>query len=202
MTESLLQHHTPWLIDQLAEHGWACLPEAFAPGLIAQLADECQRRAAAGLLSPAGIGRGQTLEVREGIRGDRIDWLEPGQGAACDAYLEDMALLQQAVNRALFMGLADYECHFALYPPGAFYARHLDRFRDDDKRSLSAVLYLNAGWPDDAGGELRLHLDDGRTLDVLPRGGTLVLFLSARLPHEVLPANRQRLSLTGWFRSR
>ncbi|MBV1883381.1 MAG: 2OG-Fe(II) oxygenase [Pseudomonadales bacterium] len=30
--------------------------------------------------------------------------------------------------------------------------------------------------------------------------GTLVLFLSETFPHEVLKSQRQRLSLTGWFR--
>ncbi|MCO6705038.1 2OG-Fe(II) oxygenase, partial [Streptomyces sp. CHB9.2] len=41
-----------------------------------------------------------------------------------------------------------------------------------------------------------------RHQDVLPLGGSLVCFLSGQLPHEVLPATRERLSLTGWFRRR
>ena len=49
---------------------------------------------------------------------------------------------------------------------------------------------------------MRLYLADGRELDVLPEAGTLVVFLSADLPHEVLPATRERLSLTGWLRRR
>ena len=55
------------------------------------------------------------------------------------------------------------------------------------------------------GGELRLYLGTGsrgRSFDVLPRGGMLVVFLSDRFPHEVLPARRERLSLAGWFRRR
>ncbi|WP_255856521.1 2OG-Fe(II) oxygenase [Marinobacterium rhizophilum] len=35
---------------------------------------------------------------------------------------------------------------------------------------------------------------------VEPCYGTLVVFLSDRFPHEVLPARRQRLSLAGWYR--
>jgi len=38
--------------------------------------------------------------------------------------------------------------------------------------------------------------------DILPLGGTLVTFLSARFLHEVLPARRSRMSITGWFRTR
>jgi SM-20-related protein len=38
--------------------------------------------------------------------------------------------------------------------------------------------------------------------DLLPLAGNLLLFNSAQLAHEVLPARRERLSLTGWFRRR
>jgi SM-20-related protein len=36
--------------------------------------------------------------------------------------------------------------------------------------------------------------------DILPLGGRLVLFLSDLIEHEVLPARRERYSITGWFR--
>ncbi len=36
----------------------------------------------------------------------------------------------------------------------------------------------------------------------MPIGGCLVVFLPGDIPHEVLPATRDRLSLTGWFRRR
>jgi uncharacterized membrane protein len=74
--------------------------------------------------------------------------------------------------------------------------------RDDDARVLSCVLYLNIGWSAQDGGTLRIHLDDGQRYDVLPIGGTLVCFLSERFEHEVLPAKRDRVALTGWFRQR
>lgn len=67
---------------------------------------------------------------------------------------------------------------------------------------VSLVLYLNDAWLPEQGGELRLYLDERRHQDVLPLGGSLVCFLSGQLPHEVLPATRERLSLTGWFRRR
>jgi SM-20-related protein len=113
-----------------------------------------------------------------------------------------MESLRQALNRDLFLGLEDFESHFALYPPGAFYVRHLDRFRDNDRRTVSTVLYLNEGWLPQHGGQLRMYLKDGVEHDVQPVGGSLVVFLSGDVPHEVLPASRERLSLTGWFRRR
>jgi SM-20-related protein len=35
---------------------------------------------------------------------------------------------------------------------------------------------------------------------VTPELGTVVLFLSEEIPHEVLPAHRNRLGVAGWFR--
>lgn len=190
------------IVDDLATRGWS-QQKLFVPqSLTLALADECRRRAAQGALAPAGIGRGETQQISEGVRGDRIQWLEPGQTACCDQYLTLFDELRLAINRSLYLGLEDYESHFALYPPGAFYQKHLDRFRDDDRRAVSAVFYLNQDWQAEQGGALRLYLADGSTHDVLPEAGTLVVFLSADLPHAVLPATRERLSLTGWFRRR
>jgi|SRR5690606_22055429 len=202
MSELPLQRLLPQIIDDLAERGWSRQTHALPLSLTRELAAECRSRAELGALSPAGVGRGQNLAVRETIRGDSIQWLEPGQCQACDRYLEALDELRQALNQAFFLGLADYEGHFAHYPAGAFYRRHLDRFRDDDRRTVTAVYYLNDDWLPEHGGALRMHLADGSELDVLPQAGTLVVFMSADLPHEVLPANRERLSLTGWFRRR
>ncbi|MCY1445896.1 2OG-Fe(II) oxygenase superfamily protein [compost metagenome] len=148
------------------------------------------------------MGRGPSSEIREGIRGDHIQWIEPGQAEVCDSYLGLMDSLREALNRGLFLGLEDFESHFAMYPPGAFYLKHVDRFRDDDRRMVSAVVYLNESWLPEHGGQLRMYLDEDAQYDVDPVGGCLVVFLSGEVPHEVLPANRERLSLTGWFRRR
>lgn len=190
------------IIDDLAEQGWSLQPAFIPASLTRALAAECHRRAVQGALAPAGVGRGAAVAVNEGIRGDHIDWLEPGQSAACDQYLAHLEQLRQALNQALFLGLDDVESHFALYPPGAFYRRHLDRFRDDDRRAVSVVLYLNPDWQAQQGGALRLYLANDAGQDILPVAGSLVVFLSAEIPHEVLPATRERLSLTGWFRRR
>lgn len=190
------------IVDELAERGWSQQSVFLPEELTRELAAECQARAAAGALAPAAIGRGAAQAVREGVRGDRIQWLQAGQSAACERYLQIMDALRQALNRGLYLGLEDYESHFAQYPPGAFYRKHLDRFRDDDRRVVSVLLYLNQDWLPEHGGALRLHLDGGREHEIAPLGGSLVTFLSAAVPHEVLPATRERLSLAGWFRRR
>ncbi|GLK87392.1 2OG-Fe(II) oxygenase [Pseudomonas turukhanskensis] len=200
---TLLLDHTvlTTIVDDLATRGWSQHDLFIAQGLTRDLAAECQQRAADGRLAPAAVGRGASAQVREGVRGDSIQWLEAGESAATDAYLAMMDQLRQGLNQALYLGLDDYESHFALYPPGAFYQRHVDRFRDDDRRTVSAVLYLNEGWLPEQGGALRIYPED-KAHDVAPVGGRLVIFMSGELPHEVLPATRERLSLTGWFRRR
>ncbi|WP_287031194.1 2OG-Fe(II) oxygenase [Pseudomonas sp. UBA6310] len=190
------------LIDDLAVQGWSQQPAFLPQSLTAELAQECRSRAAAGELAPAAIGRAAGQAIVEGIRGDRILWIEGGQSAACEQFLEAMEALRQALNRQLFLGLEELECHFAFYAPGAYYLRHFDRFRDDDLRTITVVFYLNPDWLPEQGGALRLYLDESRSLDVLPEAGTLACFVSAEFAHEVLPASRDRLSLTGWFRRR
>jgi len=190
------------LVDDLAEHGWSLQPQFISQTLTRKLAEECRLRAAQGALTPAGVGRGTQQQVREGVRGDHIQWLDAGQHPACDDYLQALDELRMALNQGLYLGLEDFEGHFALYPPGAFYQKHVDRFRDDDRRAVSVVFYLNDEWQPEHGGALRLYLAEGETRDVLPQAGSLLVFLSADMPHEVLPASRDRLSLTGWFRRR
>lgn len=190
------------IVDDLAANGWSQQNIFLPADLTRALAAECRKRAAEGELAPAAVGRGPSSEIREGIRGDHIQWIEPGQAEACDRYLQLMDSLREAINRHLFLGLEDFETHFAMYPPGAFYLKHVDRFRDNDRRTVSAVVYLNDAWLPEHGGQLRMYLDEDRQYDVVPTGGCLVVFLSSDVPHEVLPATRERLSLTGWFRRR
>lgn len=190
------------ILDDLAERGWSVQSHALPAELATALAAECRRRHAAGELARASVGRGSGQLLDEGIRGDHIQWLTAGQSEVTDRYLALLDTLREALNRELFLGLEDYECHFALYPPGSFYRRHLDRFRDDDRRTVTTVCYLNEDWQSEQGGELRMELPSGEERDVLPAAGTLVVFMSADFPHEVLPASRERLSLTGWYRRR
>lgn len=191
------------IVDALAGPGWCVVPGFLNEAETAALARECRQAYDQGGFHKAGVGRGQA-EVRAEIRGDQVRWVEEGQaGPALQGALSRLESLRQAVNQALFLGLFDLELHFAVYPPGAGYQRHLDRFRDDDRRSLTAILYLNPDWTMQDGGQLRFWPEaDGEPLDIQPTGGTLVTFLSERFWHEVMPARRERLSLTGWFRRR
>lgn len=188
------------IADALAQQGWSVV-RGFLPAAAAQaLAADLRQRLDAGELRPAGIGGGRRHAVRDDVRGDAISWLEPpGANAAQRAAFTAFEWLRLALNRDLQLGLFDLECHYACYAPGAFYRRHLDRLSGDDRRILSCILYLNAEWQPADGGALRLFAPSG-PIEVPPRAGTLATFFSARFEHEVLPAQRERLSLTGWFR--
>lgn len=192
--------------ESIGAEGWMVLPDFIGQETIAALRDECRQFAATGMFREAAVGSNANRKVRPDIRSDEIFWLEAAQGhdgrRRCLARFEQLRL---ALNRHLQLGLFEFECHYARYAPGAFYRKHFDRFRGDARRILSNVLYLNDGWKNGDGGALRLFLGDGENahhVDVQPAGGTLVLFLSERFPHEVLPAKRERLSLAGWFRAR
>lgn len=189
------------IADALLRRGWHAINVFLpAPG-VAALATECRALDAAAALSRAATGRGDGRSTGN-LRGDRTRWFEPAALSAAQApYWAAMETLRRPLNTRLLLGLETLEAHYALYPPGAGYARHRDRFRDDDARVLSSVLYLNDGWDARDGGALRLYLPGG-DVDVVPQGGTLVVFLSAEIEHEVLPARRERLSIAGWFRRR
>ncbi|MEJ2591880.1 MAG: 2OG-Fe(II) oxygenase [Candidatus Thiodiazotropha sp.] len=150
---------------------------------------------------PARIGRVSGETANPFVRNDRILWVDPTAPAA-EAYLAWCEQLRLAINRRLFLGLFDYECHFARYRRGAFYKKHLDAFKGERNRVLTTVYYLNPGWQPQDGGQLLLYAHDGELLEtVQPQYGQMVVFLSEVFPHEVTATRRARYSLTGWFRN-
>lgn len=193
------------ILGELADKGWCVLADFLEPDTVAELRAESLRRHAEGAFHRAGVGSGRPEVISE-IRGDAILWLEADDPhPAVRRYQAATELLRQQVNREFFLGLNELESHFAVYPAGAYYKKHLDRFRDDDRRALTSIVYLNEDWTAADGGQLRFWTDpsgEGESFDIVPTGGTLVTFLSELYWHEVLPARRQRLALTGWFKRR
>ena len=106
---------------------------------------------------------------------------------------------------------------------GAAYAKHVDSFANDAdrKRCVSFLLYLGSADDDNRpwdcqrdGGALRIHDqpycaatgramvdsdDDASWSDITPHAGTLVLFDSATVPHEVIMTKRSRVCIVGWL---
>lgn len=192
------------IADQVAANGYAVVPDFLSADGIRALAHDLRQLQAQDDMRSAGIGK--DAELSQAVRGDFIHWLDETTASPAQRdYLQRLENLRQAFNQTLYLGLFEFEGHFASYPPGAFYRKHLDQFQHDGQRALSCILYLNDTWQASDGGQLRLYLDDsgkGDYRDINPTGGTLIVFLSARYWHEVLPATRERLSITGWFRTR
>jgi SM-20-related protein len=156
-----------------------------------------------GKFKKAGIGTSNQFQVNNSIRGDEIKWLDENNlSAANKVYLDQIGAMMRYFNQTLFLSLKDFECHFAHYPAGAFYKRHLDLLQLSDHRKLSFVFYLNPGWQKGDGGELLLYLNENkieRTVTIEPLLGRLVVFRSEILEHEVALANKSRHSITGWM---
>ena len=190
------------IVDGLAGPGFAVVPGYFSPVVVRALRREAVLREARGEFRIAAVGRDENHVHNQLVRRDHTLWLERDSLAQC-RLLDELEQLRLTINRDLFLGLFDLEAHFAVYHPGAFYRRHLDAFRGNNARVVSVVVYLNEHWQPADGGCLRIWPEpDARRacLDVAPRAGTLVCFLSERIPHEVLAAARQRFSIAGWFR--
>lgn len=190
----------------IADEGCAVEADFLPQAAIAALAGEARARDSAGEFHAAGVGRGSARTQRSDVRGDRILWLDQSSANMIQQpFWRALDALRRALNETLQLGLFSIEAHYALYPPGAFYRRHRDQFRgrasSSDVRVISCATYLNEDWTSADGGALRMY-DHERVHDVLPVAGTLVCFMSDRFEHEVLPATRERLALTGWFRRR
>ena len=192
------------IASQLAEQGWTCQPQALAPDLVDALIADCRREWARRNFESAGIGQGSEHQVRRKIRSDQVYWWEPEPATSPRArFMALIDALRQELNRHLFLALHEVEMHYAVYPPGGFYKRHLDQFRGRNNRQVSLVCFLNQDWREEDGGYLRLYPGGaGETHDIAPLAGTLVLFLAARIPHEVLETGKQRLSIAGWMKNR
>ncbi len=186
--------------DQLEQRGYAIVPQALPTETVDALFVELKQLRERDF-KPAGIGRQDDFQVNRFVRSDEICWLN-GKSPASASFLAWMEALREGLNRRLFLGLFDYEAHYASYPTGAFYKKHVDAFKGRSNRVLSTVFYLNPQWQSNDGGALVLYDEsDEREIErVLPEYGKLVIFLSEVFPHEVLPAERERNSIAGWFR--
>jgi SM-20-related protein len=191
------------IAEQLADTGYIVLDQPLLASLSTRLLARCQDDEGHVRFQAARIGRGLEKQQINSIRGDVIRWLDDTDSTD-QAYLAWMELLRNGLNEVLFLGLFDYECHYAIYGAGAGYAKHSDVLNGNRNRVLSTVYYLNEYWQASDGGELVIFDPTGNTAiaTVNPRFGTMIIFLSESVPHEVLMANTKRRSIAGWFRVR
>lgn len=188
------------LIDSFVANRVGLAENFLSAPLAAQLKENLIALYSGKQLLPAGIGNDALTVHDHLIRSDKIYWLDRRHNDPHEnAFFELMDRFIRYLNSTCYTGISGYEFHYALYEKGAFYKKHLDQFRNNQSRAYSMIMYLNAGWQEADGGELRIyHADQVQT--IAPRNGKCVFFKSSELEHEVLCTHRPRLSITGWLK--
>lgn len=146
------------------------------------------------------IGNRLNENLERTIRSDFICWIDEAKYAK--AFITKIDNFIEYINRTCFAGIVTKEFHYAMYPKGSFYKKHIDTFQNDDRRTISIVCYLNETWENSFGGQLKLYIND-KSLEIFPTNGKIVLFDSKNIEHEVLPVltKNKRLSITGWLKT-
>jgi SM-20-related protein len=175
------------------------LPQNACAALLQSLIDKHDQ----GQFKKAGIGRGGDFQHNESIRADEILWMDKQKfDDEIQQFIDQLEALIEYCNRNCYTGIRDYEAHFAVYPSGAYYKRHLDQFKGTDSRRYTFIFYLNFGWVPAHGGMLRMYIPENQSetmVDIAPIAGRFVCFRSANIPHEVLKTFHPRYSITGWW---
>ena len=185
------------ITDALVDDGYIIIDKALSPKVPQLLRSFAKTQNS---YKKAGISSSSALYFDKERRRDKTLWLDEDNGIQSE-YLSWMNGLKEYLNRSLYLGLSYFETHFAIYEKGDFYEKHLDAFKNSKNRVVTVVYYLNEDWKESDGGELVIYNEDDRFLTkVAPTENRMVVFMSEKFPHEVLPANTTRYSIAGWFR--
>lgn len=195
------------IIDDILTQKYSLVENFFTELEVLELRQSLLDKHEADIFKKAAIGNRVNEVIEKTIRGDVILWIDENRADPMEvAFFRKINNLIEYLNKTCFLGILHKEFHYALYPEGTYYKRHLDTFQNDDRRKLSFVCYLNeAGWLPENGGELVLYLNEnGEETEkvIYPFPGRVVIFESQILEHEVKPVNTERLSITGWLKTR
>jgi SM-20-related protein len=183
------------IADALVDEGYIVIPHAMISTFSQNLLNHAKKSKN---YKRAGISARKKINPNR--RRDKILWLNHDNGIQSE-FLNFAEGLKDYLNRELFTCITYFESHFALYENGDFYETHYDAFKNSVNRIVTVVYYLNEEWDEKSGGELVMYDDDNNFIKkVIPHANTLVVFLSDKFPHEVLPTKRKRYSIAGWFR--
>lgn len=207
MEPSLLNPVYEKVIEDLLAQQYSVADDFFSADEVLPLRESLLVQYEQDTFKKSAIGNHVNEQVVASVRGDFIKWIDEAEANAAEkrffARIDDF---MEYLNRTCFMGLANREFHYAVYPEGTFYKRHLDTFQNDSRRKISVVCYLNSeDWQPDFGGELAIYKPkEGQeeTITIYPLQGRVVFFESQELEHEVKPVKQQRFSITGWLKAR
>ncbi|MEQ1553378.1 MAG: 2OG-Fe(II) oxygenase [Ferruginibacter sp.] len=153
-----------------------------------------------GLMTYAGVGNAMVMDSNQQLRGDKIYWMDRSHDNVFEQqFLNQVESFIERLNCTCYTGINGYEFHYAIYGQGAGYKRHKDQFKNDSNRKYSLINYLNNNWLNDDGGQLLVYQNED-IQKIQPHSQTAVFFKSNELEHEVVKANRNRMSVTGWLK--
>ena len=193
------------IIDDLLEKQYSIVDDFFDPLEILKLRNSLLHKYEEDKFKKSAIGNRTNELIEKAIRGDFILWMNEAEAGETEKiFFHKINNLIEYLNRTCFMGILHKEFHYAVYPKGTFYKRHLDTFQNDSRRKLSIVSYLNdENWLNTNGGELVIYKEDESEEVIYPLPGRVVIFESQILEHEVKEVkNSERLSITGWLKTR
>lgn len=192
------------IISDLINQKYSVVNDFFSSEEVVLLRESLLAKYEADKFKKSAIGNRVNEEIDKTVRGDFILWMdEKNANETENIFFNKINELVGYLNKTCFLGILYKEFHYAVYPKGTYYKRHLDTFQNDDRRKLSIVCYLNEdNWLVENGGELTIYTENNE-LDILPLPGRVVIFESQILEHEVkVVKESERLSITGWLKTR
>ena len=185
--------------DDLRERGYSVQRDFFTAAEVQVVSADIQTLNDKNEFTSASIGNNNKTREAHLVRNDKTYWVDTfSPSDAQNIILSALERIRLECNSSLFLGLFDFEGHYSIYPPQAYYRKHFDSFSDDNARVLTIVAYFNNDWKVGDGGELLLHTSP--TVLIEPIAGSLALFMSREIEHEVLETNVTRQSFSGWFK--
>ena len=152
------------------------------------------------MMTAAGIGNKIIKDASQQMRSDKIYWMDKKHNNVFEnEFLQHAEDFIERLNSTCYTGINAYEFHYAVYEEGNFYRRHKDQFKNNDNRKFSLITYLNNDWLQEDGGQLQVYQNEVMQ-QIQPHAKTAVLFKSDETEHEVIKANRSRMSITGWLK--
>ena len=184
-----------WL-TQLAEDNFIVVDGFFPEQLLSKVLIFFDQKRMEEEFKEAMIGPATDQMRISSIRNDQTFRIDKNRDDELSSFFSLVEELKTAIAQHLFLSLNGHEFHLASYSKGGFYKAHLDQFDSRSNRMISLIVYLNEDWKKGDGGELKLHHPSRLVEPILNRA---VIFRSDVVLHEVLPAQKERRSLTGWL---
>lgn len=188
-------------LDQLGEQGFHIHDHFLDDKSALLLRSTALELVASNQFQPAKIGSQTHATPNKMVRSDKTYWLDE-TSPNIKPFWQAITQVKALLNQTFYLGLEEFETHFALYQAGSFYKKHIDQFRSKKNRQISFVYYLNPNWQANFGGCLTLYNNQHEMItSILPTWNRFVCFLS-NIPHEVHQTTKDRLSITGWIKTK